>query len=68
MLLIIDECGRILATPNENKREGEGVSEREYVTGAALLALQMVESSLEKQERFFDIMRQVSHDYHVIIT
>ena len=63
--MIIDECGRILATPVEREgREGE----RESVAGAALLALQMVESALEKQEAFFSLIRQVgeSCDSHVI--
>ena len=50
--MIVDECGRILATP-----EGEG--ERESVTGAALLALQMIETALDRQERFFSVVRQV---------
>ena len=58
--MIIDECGRILATPEEGGgggREGE----RESVVGAALLALQMVEAALEKQEQFFSVIRQVGH-------
>ena len=55
--MIIDECGRILATPGEGGGVREG--ERESVAGAALLALQMVESALEKQDSFFSLMRQV---------
>ena len=55
--MIIDECGRILATPGEGGRVREG--ERESVAGAALLALQMVESALEKQDMFFSLIRQV---------
>ncbi|CAI8023966.1 Nuclear pore complex protein Nup205 [Geodia barretti] len=56
VLMIIDECGRILATPGEGGGVREG--ERESVAGAALLALQMVESALEKQDSFFSLMRQ----------
>lgn len=55
--MIIDECGRILATPEAGGGGREG--ERESVVGAALLALQMVEAALEKQEQFFSIIRQV---------
>ena len=55
--MIIDECGRILATPEEGGGGREG--ERESVVGAALLALQMVEAALEKQEQFFSVIRQV---------
>ena len=55
--MVIDECGRILATPGEGGGVREG--ERESMAGAALLALQMVESALEKQDSFFSLMRQV---------
>lgn len=58
--MIIDECYRILATPNGTPGASEGGRERESVAGAALLALQMVEAALEKQDQFFSIIRQVS--------
>ena len=78
VLLIIHECHRILATANGGscdvvRGEGEGgddVSERESVAGAALLALQMVETALEKQEHFFTVIRQVGFTFsigHVMI-
>ena len=57
--MIIDECGRILATPGGGGGGREGEGERESVAGAALLALQMVECALEKQEGFFSLIRQV---------
>ena len=53
VLLIIDECHRLLS-------EGDGRGERsECVAGAALMALQMVEAVLEKQDQFISIVRQV---------
>ena len=52
---MVDKCGRILATPGE-----EGGEERESIAGAALLALQMMETALEKQEQFFTLIRQVT--------
>ena len=66
--MIIHECRRILATPNGASDGGEGgggegVRRGECVAGAALLALQMIETALEKQDQFFSIIRQVSPLY-----
>ena len=71
--MIIDECHRILATPNEGGGDdvegggGGGRGRRESVAGAALLALQMVETALERQEQLFSVIRQVSLHFHNIM-
>ena len=69
--MIIHECHRILATPNGASDAGEGgggegVREGESVAGAALLALQMIETALEKQDQFFSIVRQVRQTYQCV--
>ena len=62
VLLIIDECHRLL--PEE---DGRG-KRSECVAGAALMALQMVEAVLEKQDQFISIVQQVRKtNCHVIV-